>query len=289
MNSKKRLFGLAAAVLLTAVTLTGCMGKKAASFSISDSGKETLASDPVGPNTSVSDKNGWKTRYDSTMFDMTHSGNDVIFTYIGEGGGTDVLTIGYVENKLPSEVLYDVTADVAAVEPERVDRYEGFFNADSGDWCYGRHIATREGTNEPDRAYTGVEHNGGTLLISEISTPMKDEANQNAVDSAIIDIRMNFEWTSHSPQQEFSYVVGTYERKYKEEIEGKEQEVTDTVTMNAGHTGTLSFQDDIDFVWSSIEIIENESGSKYEFTVEGDTLMINFNQDSNWASFERKK
>jgi len=293
MNTGNRLTRTAAvliSLLLTAVMLTGCMGKKAASFTIENTTKESLSSDATSANTSVSDKNGWKTKYDSTMFDMTHSGNDVIFTYIGEGGGTDVLTIGYVEGKLPKEVLYDVTADVEISDDSgRIERYEGFFNADSGDWCYGRYIPRKEGSSEPERAYTGVEHNGGTLLISEVSTPMKDEAYQSACDSAIMDIRANFEWTDHKPQQEFANNVGTYERSYQEEPEGQKQTVTDTVVMNADHTGTLSFQDEVGFVWSSFEIIENDSGNRYEYGVEGDNLYINYNNEGEWLEFGRKQ
>jgi len=294
MTGKKRIFRVAAAVsaaLLLAGMLGGCMGKKAASFSISDSAQETKAVENTPSYTSVTDKNGWKTKYDSTLFDMTHSGNDVIFTYIGEGGGSHVLTIGYHEGKMPSEVLYDVTADVANSDnASRVQRYEGFFNSSSGDWCYGRQIDARTGIDEPDRAYTAVEHNGGTLLISEVSTPMKDAVNQSACDQAVFEIRANFAFTDHQPQKEFEHVVGTYERKYKEEMEGKEQEFTDTIVMNSDHTGKLIFQDEVDTIWSSYEIEEQGSGERREYTIEGDALLLHPGNDKDpWLEFQKKK
>jgi len=273
MNFRKTVIVLLAATLF-AGTLTSCKAKT------DMEPKETEAQVIL---TNFSHRTGWKTRFNATMFELWESGDAVRFVYAGDGTGTDELSIAFYENRTPQEVLYDVTNDLDPMIPER---YEGFFNADDGDWCYGRYIPAEKEPNGVERAYTAVEHNGGTLLIAEKSTPMDTEALQTAVDQGIMQIRENFEWTDHKPQEEFSYVVGTYVRNYSEEIEGKEEKFTETIVMNADHTGKLSFQDDVDMYWTSYEIVD-ESGNRVEYKVEGDFLYYDVTGDN--REFERKK
>lgn len=259
MGIRKTVTALLAAALLAAA-LTGCR-----QVSEQEPPKETEA--PVSL-TSFESRNGWKTRFNATLFEVWEKEDSVRFVYAGDGKGSDELGIVYYPGRMPREVLYEVTSDV---DPEIPERYEGFFNAEQGDWCFGRYIAPDKDNNGEERAYTAVEHNDGTLLIVRKCKPMDTAALQDQVDEGILQIREHFAWTDHQPQQEFSYAVGTYVCEYTEELEGSEQKFTDTIVLNADHSGTLSFQDEAGIYWTSYEIVD-DAGNRVEFAVEGDFL-----------------
>lgn len=270
-------FRTAVSVLLAAVFLTGTL--TACRAVEQEPPQETAAQVSL---TSFTGRNGWKTRFNATLFEVWEKENSVRFVYSGEGEGSDELGIVFYPGRFPEDVLYEVTSDIDQGIPER---YEGFFNADQGDWCFGRYISADKDTNGAERAYTAVEHNGGTLLIVRKSTQMDTDALQQEVDEGILQIREYFEWTDHQPQEEFAYVAGTYVCAYTEETEGREQQFTDTIVLNADHSGTLSFQDETVIYWTSFEIVD-PSGNRAEFTVEGDSLYYDVTGDC--REFTRK-
>ena len=113
-----------------------------------------------------------------------------------------------------------------------------------------------------------------------------DDKNMSISDdiSAVLD---SFTFTNHKPQEEYAYVPGTYTHEFKEEIEGKEMDFKDTIILNADHSGKVEFQDSIDVIWSSYEIIQPDNNQRNEYTVEGDYLY--YNNDGEFIEFHKEK
>ena len=56
-----------------------------------------------------------------------------------------------------------------------------------------------------------------------------------------------------------------------------------TVVLNEDHTGVLKFQDDLDVIWQSTKMIVTSGDYEYEYTIEGDNLMLDY--DGTWLTF----
>jgi len=232
-------------------------------------------------------KDGWKIKYNPDLFIMSEGDKgEVSFSYQGESAGSNVITISYHKGKMPTEVLYEKTANV---DDSKISRSEGWFGGTYPNWSYTRDIAPDKEGSGLGEIYTGIEHNGGTLLVDVLYHRDLDEERNMDTSDQISGVLGTLEFTSHKPQEEMAYKVGTYVREYEEEMEGQEQTVTDTITLNEDHTGMMSFQDDIEIIWSSFELIEKYGDNRYEYDVEGDNLLVNMNDGGDWWSFERKK
>lgn len=72
---------------------------------------------------------------------------------------------------------------------------------------------------------------------------------------------------------------GREERKEQRKIDAEKDKI---VTQ-----GTLSFQDDVDIIWGTYTFWYEDYSYPTEFTIEGDTLYINYG-DNEWYSFERE-
>lgn len=264
------LLGMAA----LAACLTACAGK-AATEAAAGSAEEMA---------SYESKDGWKTTPGSSFTVQEDNEHQVSFKYKGEKPNNTQVIISYHPGKMPSEVLYEKTADI---DDARITRTEGYSGGLKPNWTYSRLIEADAETGM-SRQLSGTEHNGGTLLVDIQFYRSDSDEETEIIGDQIAGLLDTLQFTSHEPQQELAHNIGTYERKYKEELEGKEQEFTDTVTLNADHTGTISFQDDIKILWGSFQLVEYESGNKYEYKVEGDTLYLNTEGDE-WLEFTRKK
>jgi len=297
MKTKKVVI-LGLALVMIAATATGCVKiqkvapaeakAEAVAEAKAEAPAETVAeTEAVAQEKTYESKDGWKMKYFPQQFDVKEeSDGAVTFEYKGESSGKDFIKISYHKNKMPSEILYEKVADIP---DERVKRDEGWFASTYPAWTYSREVAPGKDDPNQRRTLTAIEHNGGSLLVDIVyAHEENDDLNMDKSDqiSGTID---TLELVNHKPQEELAYRVGTYERKYKEEIEGEEQTVTDTITLNEDHTGVMSFQDDINIIWTSTEIITESGDQRYEFTVEGDNLMINMNPGEEWLTFERKK
>ncbi len=230
-------------------------------------------------------KDCWKITYAPSMFELKEDKpGEVCFIYKGKCTGRHEVRISYHPGKLPTEVLYEKTADLPE---ERITRSEGWFGGTYPAWSYSRSISA--GDDGISENLTGIEHNGGTLIVHVISGTEEDEDINMSVSDDISGLLDSLQFTKHEPQQEMAYKIGTYVREYKEEMEGKEQTFTDTIVLREDHTGTMSFQDDIDIIWSSWELIEWSGSNRYEYDVEGDNLLVNMNDGGEWAQFQRKQ
>jgi len=278
---KKTTLLLAMTMLL--VSVTAC-GSKTAETSPAAAETQAVAETSTQAMASYESKDGWKTTQGSAFTVKEDSAHQVSFIYNTENPNKSQVIISYHPGKMPSEVLYEKTADI---DDSRITRSEGYFGNLRPNWSYTRIIAEDPATGL-SRQLTGTEHNGGTLLLDIHFYRTADDSELELIGDNITGITDTLQFTSHEPQQELAYNIGTYERKYKEEIEGKELDVTDTIILNEDHTGMMSFQDDIKILWGSYQLIEYESGKKYEYKVEGDCLYANLNGDE-WLEFTRKQ
>jgi len=228
-------------------------------------------------------KDGWKVRYYPAEFKLnTENKGEVSFSYQGEAAGSDVVTFSYHPGKMPNEVLYEKTADI---DDSKVTRSEGYFYYPN--WSYTRVIEPGVRGSGLGGTLIAMEHNGGTLLIDVLYHEEKDEERNMTISDSISGLLDSIEFTNHEPQRELDYVPGTYVREYEEEIEGENTKVTDKVVLKDDHSGVISFQDDIDIIWSSYELMGTETDYRTEYTVEGDILYVLDCED--WIQFNRQE
>ena len=238
------------------------------------------AQKPAEPVT-YSSPAGWDITYNPATMEMNEQDEVVSFVYAGKDKDAGLISIHYVDGKMPQEALYE---EIDGIDDSRVTRSEGVFG-DTGAWAFTYSVAPTQ--EEPYiRQFTGIEHNGGTLLIA-ITVKEGDEAAMMPVSDAIEGVVDSLVFTAHDPQQQFAYVPGTYQRTYTEEMEGQDMTITDTIVLNEDHTGTLDFQDTIPITWSSIYLIDNNNSQQYEYTIEGDNLLVDQFNDGNWYTYER--
>ena len=123
----------------------------------------------------------------------------------------------------------------------------------------------------------GGEYNGGALIFDILSHKGEDEGQNAVVSDYLSGIINNITYESFEDQSMYDYIPGTYEQK--------DGEAVYSVVLSDDHTGKLSLQDDVDILWGSYELIAADGSFKYEYTIEGDTLMVNY--DGNWLEFTR--
>jgi len=227
---------------------------------------------------------GWKMTYDTDYIAVNKVEGKVIFSYTGDASGTNEVAIFYMPTKQPQDALYDLTQEY---EDSVITREEGYIGYSWEDWSFYALISpVKEGSKE-NKIITAAEHNGGSLILDSTFVIEDDEEKGMDISDRMSAMLDTFEFTNHEPQTQFSYVPGKYKNAYTEEIEGEEQTVIDEVVLNTDHTGTLAFQDNIDICWTSYELVETESGNRYEYSIEGDYLYVNLNGDE-WMEFVRE-
>ena len=230
---------------------------------------------------------GWKVSYNTDSIylnDMLGDGQ-IGFNYIGECSGTNIIIISYVPDKMPDEVLYEKTADYPY---ERIERSEGFFGT-GNIWSHSRSIKPEN--TDPEKGdvtyddFTAIEHNGGTILIEDSSHLETDDGRAMAISDTMAALLDSFEFTNHEPQTEYAGMVGSYNRTGTDEIEGQNITYTENVTLNEDHSCEMTVQDTISGSWTSTELIMDD-GERYEFTIEGDELLLK--QGDEWISYSRE-
>lgn len=235
---------------------------------------------PAEPVTYESD-NGWSITYRPDVMTMTEQDGNVDFVYAGKDPDAGKVSISYEPGRMPEEALYDRVADI---DDSRVTRTEGKFGA-TGEWAFTR-LVSPEGEDGFVEQFTGIEHNGGTLLLA-MSIKNADDSQMIPVSDAIEELVNSLALTNHEPQQQFSYVPGTYTRTYTEELEGNDMTVTDTIVLNEDHTGTFDFQDTVPVTWTSVQLIVDGTGEQLAYTIEGDSLLVDQFNDGNWITYTR--
>lgn len=258
----KKLFALCTA-LICMIALVACGSQK-----------------PAEPVTYESD-NGWNITYRPDVMKMTEKDGNVDFVYAGKDKDAGKVSISYEPGRMPQESLYD---KIAGTDDSRVTRDEGKFG-DTGEWAF-TYLVSPDKEGGIVEQFTGIEHNGGTLLLA-MSIKQAEESKMMPVSDAIEELVNSLAFTNHEPQQQFSYVPGTYTRSYVEEMEGEDMTFTNTIVLNEDHTGIMEIQDSVPITWTSTHLITDGTGERNEYTIEGDSLLVDQFNDGNWLTYNR--
>ncbi len=279
---KKKLFVMMTTFAL-AMAVTACGGKKeeekttteketvTESDSDVETGSESETESEDTTNSAADNKQGefksdkgWSVTYNEDVISVTDQGDgSVQFTYTGEASGPNMITISYIEDKLPEEVLYEYTAEWA---DEDVIRNENYMPGTTDKWSYWRTYTTEAN----DLTYTDMaiagEYNGGVLLFRIASCSEPDEEKGMAVSDAMASVIDSITYDNYEAQTMFDYYVGTYM--------GEAEDANPEVTLNEDHTGVLTMQDSVDIIWESTSIYSVDGTFLYDFTIEGDSLYL---------------
>ena len=252
--------------------------------------EETAAQDDAAANLlTYEGKDGWTADYDSSLFEVKE-GSGVSFVYKPEAAGTNQVDIMYYADMMPDEALYEAMAGTDGL-PEHT-RSEGPFLGMADVWSLQTSVAAQDG-EAGTKDYIAVEHNSGTLMITITASGQADEGTGIAVSDALASIVDSVKLVNHEPQAYADYVPGKYVQTVTEEIEGEETTAEYYVQLNADHSGVIRLQDEIPVIWYCRDgiILDASTGKQiYEYTVEGDSLMLWDNSDENaeTMTFERE-
>ncbi len=266
----KRLLALALSIIM-AVSLAGCslpFGPKAG-------GTDDTASSAGGETMEYISPDGWSVNYDGKLFEANEiDEHSASFVYQGDSAGSSMVTISYVNGKQPEEAMSEITGNW-----EGEERNEGFFPGTDDKWGYWRTLKTSDEGSGYEETLIGGEYNGGALLFDIVSHKGNDEEQSMAVSDSLSGIIDSIKYEDFGPQTMYAYYPGTYSN-----IDSDTGAVY-KVILNEGHTGKLSFQDEVDILWGGYEIITADGSARYEYTIEGDILNLNY--DGNWLEFSK--
>jgi len=206
---------------------------------------------------------GYQVRYyGETVESMEIDEHSVQFVYTAESSGTNMLVISYITDKQPEEALYDLTS--AWGDQESIKRSEGFMPGTDDKWGYWRIMdSTADGSGLNQTAIAG-EYNGGVLMFEIISHVSGDDGMDMAVSDTLSELINSITYDDFRPQTMYSYYPGTY------------QADAGTLTLSADHTGTLKLVADTDIMWGSNYIQATNGTARYDFTIEGDMLYLDY-------------
>ena len=223
---------------------------------------------------------GWTADYDSSLFEVKE-GSGVSFVYKPEAAGTNQVDIMYYTDMMPDEALYEAMAGAEGL-PEHTRSEAPFLGMDDV-WSLQTSVAAQDGeagTND----YIAVEHNSGTLVLTVTASEQADEGAGIAVSDALASVVDSVKLINHEPQTYADYVPGKYVQTVTEEIEGEETTAEYFVQLNEDHSGVIHLQDEIPVIWYCRDgvILDASTGKQiYEYTVEGDSLMLWDSNDEN--------
>ena len=270
-NIMKKKLLVTVTTLALAMAVTACGGNKEEDKTTANDGVVTEANSEEETNTVSGNKiteyksdNGWSVQYNESLISVIDQGDgSVQFAYTGEASGPNMITISYIEDKLPEEVLYEYTAEWA---DEDVIRNENYMPGTTDKWSYWRTYTTEANNlTYTDMAIAG-EYNGGVLLFQLASCSEPDEEKGMTVSDAMAFVIDSITYDNYETQTMFEYYVGTYK--------GEAEDANPEVTLNEDHTGVLTMQDSVDIIWESTSIYSVDGTFLYDFTIEGDNLYL---------------
>ena len=224
---------------------------------------------------------GWSVKYDPALITVNEAEDMTSFVYTGESAGTNMLSISYVPDKQPEEVLAELTQ---GWEDQETVRSESYFPGTDDKWGYWRNPKDNgTGSGLSENIFAG-EYNGGVLVFDFVTHKAGDDETDMAVSDVLSGIIDSITYDDFEAQTMYDYYPGVYKMTETEEIEGEEVTYEYSVTLNEDHSGIISMQDDIYVMWGSTMLIQADNS--YEYTIEGDNLMLNL--DGNWLTFTRE-
>ena len=223
------------------------------------------------------DAKGWSVSYKPSIIALNELDNGASFVYIGESAGTNMLTISYIEGKEPQEVLTEITDTWGEGIQEDISRSESFLPGTEDKWGFWRMYE--------NNCVIAGEYNDGVILFELNLHNGNDEDMSMTISDTLSEILNSIKYDDFKAQTLFDYVPGTYTSAGTEEIEGEKVDYEHTITLNDDHTGKMVIQDEVNIIWSSNELISEDGSSAYEYTIEGNDLLVNF--DDEWVTFTK--
>ena len=255
--------------VVLAASLAGC------SFGKKDASTDTASETAVDGDMEYISPDGWRVRYDAKLIEANElDDHSASFVYTGDSAGTNMVTISFVTGKMPEEAMSEITDSW-----EDQDRTEGYFPGTDDKWGFWRELKTSEEGSGAGETVIGGEYNGGALIFDIVSHKGNDGDQNMAASDCLSGVIDSIEYEDFGPQTMFAYYPGTYSS-----IDA-DSGATYSVTLNEDHSGKLSFQDDVDIIWGGYEITDLSNNNKYEYTIEGDNLMLNM--DGTWLDFSK--
>lgn len=228
----------------------------------------------------VSDR-GWSVKYDPSIITVNEGEDMTSFVYTGESAGTNMLTISYIADKLPDEVLSELTEGWG--DPGSVESSESYFPGTSDKWGLWRTLLSNgEGSGLSENVFAG-EYNGGVLMFDFTTHKAEDDSIDIPVSDALSAVIDSIKYEDFAPQTMYEDYPGVYKMEETEEIEGEEMTYEYSITLNEDHSGVISMQDDIYMMWGSNLLIGADFS--YDYSVDGDKLTVDM--DGNQLTFTR--
>lgn len=228
----------------------------------------------------VSDR-GWSVKYDPSIITVNEGEDMTSFVYTGESAGTNMLTISYIADKLPDEVLSELTEGWG--DPGSVESSESYFPGTSDKWGLWRTLLSNgEGSGLSENVFAG-EYNGGVLMFDFTTHKAEDDSIDIPVSDALSAVIDSIKYEDFAPQTMYEDYPGVYKMEETEEIEGEEMTYEYSITLNEDHSGVISMQDDINMMWGSNLLIGADFS--YDYSVDGDKLTVDM--DGNQLTFTR--
>ena len=223
------------------------------------------------------DAKGWSVSYKPSLIALNEFENGASFVYTGESAGSNLVTISYIEGKQPEEVLSEITEGWGEGIQEDIIRTENYLPGTDDKWSFWRMYQ--------GNCLIAGEYNGGVILF-EVNTHEGDsDEKAMTISDLLSEIISSIKYDNFEAQTLFDYVPGTYTSAGTEEIEGENTAYEHTITLNDDHTGKMVIQDEVNIIWSSNELISEDGSSAYEYTIEGNELLVNF--DDEWVTFTK--
>ena len=230
------------------------------------------------------DERGWYVLYEPSLFTVDAKKDDVKFIYTGEAVGDNYVELSYIPDKGAREVLTAELEELAQeweLDEESISRSEGFIYDDN--WCYTAVAEFEEDDRDTTVSYQSAEYNGGVFLTKTVEGLTDENCLEGFMGDALWQITDTLTFYNYQPQEEFAYVPGVYARADADP--NACPDAVDRIILKKDHAGTLVFQDSIPIFWGSSELTRKNSDTSYEYTIEGDNLYINL--DDEWLEYSR--
>lgn len=226
--------------------------------------------EPSSDTEEYESSNGWSVKYDPSLFSVNEAENMTSFVYTGESAGTNMLTISYIKDKQPEEVLSELTDGWG--DSDDIVKGESYFPGTVDRWgCWRSLVDNGEGSGLSENVFAG-EYNGGVLMFEFTTHKAGDDNIDRPVSSALSAISDSITYDDFEPQKMYEDYPGVYKLSETEEIEGEEVTYEYSVTLNEDHSGVISMQDDLYVMWGSDILIQADNS--YDYTLEGDSLIL---------------
>ena len=224
---------------------------------------------------------GWRVVYNAKDIEsMEVDDHAAQFVYVGESAGTNMVEIRYIKDKQPEEVLYDLTSTWTN-DQDDIERSEGIFPGTTDKWGFWRELPADEDGSRLGQTAIAGEYNGGVLLFTITSHMSGKDEIDIPVSDAISELINGIQYKDgFKDQKMFDYYAGTYKA-------AKDNKAYKSIVLNKDHSGVLTDAKGkkTNIMWGSIELTDTDNNKDYEYTIEGESLMMKVGND--WVSFTK--